>query len=57
MKLSVNGREIEVPASAMEKRIVEFLREDLDWDGHMWVAIGEYLADISLLVTARSPGS
>ncbi len=24
-----------------------FLRDDLDWDGHMWIAIGEYLADIS----------
>jgi hypothetical protein len=34
-----------------------FLRTDLDWDGHMWVAIGEYLADISLLVTARSRGA
>ena len=34
-----------------------FLRTDLDWDGHMWVAIGEYLADISLLVTGRSAGA
>jgi carbon-monoxide dehydrogenase small subunit len=33
MKLFVNGREIEVPASAMQKRIVEFLREDLDLTG------------------------
>jgi carbon-monoxide dehydrogenase small subunit len=33
MKLSVNGKEIEVPAAAMEKRIVEFLREDLDLTG------------------------
>jgi len=33
MKLFVNGKEIEVPASAMEKRIVEFLREDLDLTG------------------------
>ena len=33
MKLFVNGKEIKVPASAMEKRIVEFLREDLDLTG------------------------
>jgi aerobic carbon-monoxide dehydrogenase small subunit len=33
MKLFVNGKEIEVPASAMQKRIVEFLREDLDLTG------------------------
>jgi len=33
MKFFVNGKEIEVPASAMEKRIVEFLREDLDLTG------------------------
>ena len=33
MKLFVNNREVEVPASAMQKRIVEFLREDLDLTG------------------------
>ena len=33
MKLFVNGKEIEIPAVAMEKRIVEFLREDLDLTG------------------------
>lgn len=33
MNFFVNGREIEVPASAMQKRIVEFLREDLDLTG------------------------
>jgi len=33
MKLFVNNREVEVPASAMGKRIVEFLREDLDLTG------------------------
>ena len=33
MKLFVNGKEIEVPAAAMEKRIVEFLRENLDLTG------------------------
>jgi carbon-monoxide dehydrogenase small subunit len=33
MKLFVNGKKIEVPAVAMEKRIVEFLREDLDLTG------------------------
>ncbi len=29
----VNGKEIEVPAAAMEKRLIEFLREDLDLTG------------------------
>ena len=33
MKLTVNHTEIEVPPNAMEKRIVEFLREDLDLTG------------------------
>jgi carbon-monoxide dehydrogenase small subunit len=33
MKLSVNGTEVVVPSNAMEKRIVEFLREDLDLTG------------------------
>ena len=33
MKLFVNGIEIEVSAAAQEKRIVEFLREDLDLTG------------------------
>jgi carbon-monoxide dehydrogenase small subunit len=33
MKLFVNGKEIEVPAAATEKRIIEFLREDLDLTG------------------------
>ena len=37
MKLFVNGKEIEVPAGAMEKRIVEFLREDLDQIGRAHV--------------------
>jgi len=32
-----------------------FLRSDLDWDGHMWVMVGDYVADISLLCTGRSP--
>lgn len=44
-------------ARAFPDTTMPFLRDDLDWDGHMWVAIGEYLADISLLVTARSPGA
>ncbi len=30
-----------------------FLRCDLDWDGHMWVMVGDRLADISLLRTAQ----
>lgn len=33
MKLFVNGIEIDVPAAAMEKRLVEFLREDLHLTG------------------------
>jgi len=33
MKLSVNHLDIEVPPSVMEKRIIEFLREDLDLTG------------------------
>ena len=33
MKLFVNSRAVEVPASAVQKRIVEFLHEDLDLTG------------------------
>ena len=44
-------------APSFPEETMPFLRTDLDWDGHMWVAIGEYVADISLLVTARSPGA
>ncbi len=33
MKLNLNGKDIEVPAEAAEKRLVEFLREDLDLTG------------------------
>lgn len=33
MKLTVNGKLTEVPPGAMDKRIVEFLREDLDLTG------------------------
>lgn len=33
MKLFVNGKETEVPAAAMEKRIIEFLRDELDLTG------------------------
>ncbi|HVM46837.1 MAG TPA: 2Fe-2S iron-sulfur cluster-binding protein [Candidatus Acidoferrum sp.] len=33
MKLTVNGKQVEVPAGAMGKRIIEFLREDLDLTG------------------------
>lgn len=32
-----------------------FLRSDLDWDGHMWVMVGDHIADISLLRTASFP--
>ena len=33
MKLFINNKEIDVPAAAMEKRILEFLRDDLDLTG------------------------
>jgi carbon-monoxide dehydrogenase small subunit len=33
MKLFVNGKEIEVSGPALDKRLVEFLREDLDLTG------------------------
>jgi len=35
-----------------------YLRSDLDWDGHMWVMLGDRIADLSLLRTAKAkPGS
>jgi hypothetical protein len=56
-KLYADGVRVYGEAGSCAEETMPFLRDDLDWDGHMWVAIGEYLADITLLVTARSPGS
>src|SRR5262245_1022875 len=41
-----DAEEVEVAAS--------FSGTNLDWDGHCWMAIGTWIADISLLRTARS---
>lgn len=30
-----------------------FLKSDIEWDGHMWVMVGDRVADISLLRTAK----
>jgi hypothetical protein len=56
-RLYADGVRVFGGAGACADETMPFLRDDLDWDGHMWVAIGEYLADITLLVTARSPGA
>lgn len=42
--------------AALTKGSATFLRSDLDWDGHMWVMVGDRLADISLLRAAKSSG-
>lgn len=31
-----------------------FALSNLDWDGHAWILFGEYLADVSLVMTAYS---
>lgn len=31
------------------------LRTNLDWDGHAWVTLGGFIADVSILRTGRSP--
>lgn len=36
---------------------LEFREANLDWDGHCWVVVGEYIADVSLCRTAYSPQS
>ena len=56
-RLYADGVRVFGAAGSCGDEVMPFLRDDLDWDGHMWVAIGEYLADITLLVTARSPGA
>jgi len=56
-KLYADGVRVFGTTEACIDEAMPFLRTDLDWNGHMWVAIGEYLADISLLVTARAPGA
>lgn len=42
--------------TVLAKGPLPFLRTDLDWDGHMWVMVGDQVADISLLRTAKSSG-
>ncbi len=34
-----------------------FSQTNLSWDGHVWVMLGGYVADVSLFRTARSKGS
>ena len=55
--LYADGVRVFGAAGACLAEAMPFLRDDLDWDGHMWVVVGEYLADITLIVTARSPGA
>lgn len=33
-----------------------FTRSNLDWNGHAWILFGEYLADVSLVITAYGDG-
>jgi hypothetical protein len=56
-KLYADGVRVFGEPGSCGEEVMPFLRDDLDWDGHMWVAIGDYLADITLIVTARSPGA
>jgi hypothetical protein len=56
-RLYADGVRVFGGAGSCGEETMPFLRDDLDWDGHMWVVIGEYLADITLIVTARSPGA
>lgn len=41
----------------LAKTATLFLRSDLDWDGHMWLMIGDRVADISLLRTTKDPNA
>ena len=34
-----------------------FSKSDASWDGHGWVVLGDYLVDVSLFRTSRSPKS
>lgn len=43
----VFGNRSDLPVNA-------FATENLDWDGHVWVMIGPYIADISIFRTAYS---
>ena len=56
-KLYADGARVFGEPGSCGDEVMPFLRDDLDWDGHMWVAIGDYLADITLIVTARAPGA
>lgn len=52
--LTVDG--VRVYGDDLENREVAsvFSESNLDWDGHSWVAFGEYLGDISIFRTAYS---
>jgi hypothetical protein len=43
----VFGGAAEIPAGT-------FGKSDLDWDGHVWVMVGPYIADVSIFRTAYS---
>lgn len=46
--VAIFGRRGGVPADA-------FVGGDLDWDGHVWVMVGPFIADVSIFRTAYSP--
>ena len=56
-RLYADGVRVFGAAGSGDGLAMPFLREDLDWDGHMWLAIGDYMADMTLMVTARAPGA
>ena len=51
--LDVDGQRV-FGRTPLSKGPTPFLRNDLDWDGHMWVMVGDRIADISLLRTTKS---
>jgi hypothetical protein len=52
--LLVQGRRIFGNDDPTAKIAMVFDRSTLDWDGHCWVRVGDYVADISLFRTAYS---
>lgn len=52
--LIVEGKVIWGDASTTEQVAGTFVGTTFDWDGHCWVCIGDYVADLSIFRTAYS---
>jgi len=55
--LLVDGQSVFWTESAPEQVAADFERSRLDWDGHCWIVVGDYVGDVSIFRTAYSTQS